>query len=1024
MSEYVDFHYMPLDGKITGEQVLKQTEDAINDLGNKVYSLDIDQSEIDEAIEKSNEAINTANSALSAVTTGRSVWFNNVAEMVATDIEAGVTAETKGYHVANDGGNALYLIRQEKSGDVVDGGSLIALDNGNMAELVTDGTVNVKQFGAIGNGTDDDTTVFQNTSAYAQAKGFVPFVGVATYKITSNVTGTFNSFGDVTITGGGTVDIINLQEVVSDVSDIRDEVVDETASAKAYSESAATSATNASNSASSAQETATALTDIYNEAISSGQIVAPAVDPNLTISGAAADARRVGIVSADNVVAEYVKSNLVDCTDFGSANCKYVTDDSFETIVATGETSLWAQTSCVANNHYTLSLRGLSVSGDANLRMYLSDKSTFIRELSADGDLNFTGYGGEYVRIYLTNGASVRVDKLRIVDRVTGVATALEKAVSSDYIDYETIKEQIKTKTETTITLESGSLNGDGSEKASALFMRSGYFPIKKGFTYHNERNFTFFYAEYNSEYVNTKNLSGSLVPSFVASADGYARVVIGLDYTFTTMFGESQYTSDMVQMYDIVREGLIDNTYIETINSVQRVVNDTLVTEVQTGCNASLYGVLPSNTGAENSTALQALLDNSGTIIIDVPGTYDFADTLVIHSNTKLIFGANVYCRRTTSSNGFMINAGALTRTYDTDIIIDGLHLICNNIGGSTNGLVYGLRGHVGFFYVKNLQIRNFRCDDFPADCYLLHLAKFDGVVIDGYYASGLKDGIHCSSGKNLHIIHGIFQTKDDPVALNAFDYPTGCPCLGWIENVVVEDCIDLSGSNNTVFFSRLLPGSWSAWQSGNSYQNGDAVVSTNGKVYRVTMTVSTQTYVSTVAPSVASGSETTADGITWRYVQDETIYNCGVKNITFRNIYVNQNKSTFTMLQKDSDGYSRCYYPGSTPPISRNIILDNVFMDNKMSYLFLAKMPFTDVKIQNCQIWADNIVTTSQPGSQQMESHVILFGNTYRNEIGEAIQLVRLFDTSVAVKLYKSCNINVNGVAENISAGVTVVS
>lgn len=291
MSEYVDFHYMPLEGKITGKQVLKQTEDAINDLGNKVYNLDIDQSEIDEAIEKSNEAINTANSALAAVTTGRSVWFNNVAEMIASDIEAGVTAETKGYHVANDGGNALYLIRQEKSGDVVDGGSLIALDNGNMAELVTDGTVNVRQFGAIGNGTDDDTTVFQNTSSYAQANGFVPFVGVATYKITSNITGTFNSFGEVTITGGGTVDIINLQEVVSDVSDIRDEVVDETASAKAYSESAATSATNASNSASSASTTATQLM-AYLE--TKETLTAPAVDPTLFISGAAADAKVTG----------------------------------------------------------------------------------------------------------------------------------------------------------------------------------------------------------------------------------------------------------------------------------------------------------------------------------------------------------------------------------------------------------------------------------------------------------------------------------------------------------------------------------------------------------------------------------------------------------------------------------------------------------------------------------------------------------------------------------------------------------
>ena len=57
MSEYVDFHYMPLEGKITGKQVLKQTEDAINDIGEKVYSLDIDSSLIDEAIETSKKLI-------------------------------------------------------------------------------------------------------------------------------------------------------------------------------------------------------------------------------------------------------------------------------------------------------------------------------------------------------------------------------------------------------------------------------------------------------------------------------------------------------------------------------------------------------------------------------------------------------------------------------------------------------------------------------------------------------------------------------------------------------------------------------------------------------------------------------------------------------------------------------------------------------------------------------------------------------------------------------------------------------
>lgn len=80
----------------------------------------------------------------------RTVPFDNVAQMIAAEIEAGQIAFTLGYHDINDGGVGVYNIRAKVPGDVDDGGSIIFL-NGNVAELIHDGVINIKQFGAKGN---------------------------------------------------------------------------------------------------------------------------------------------------------------------------------------------------------------------------------------------------------------------------------------------------------------------------------------------------------------------------------------------------------------------------------------------------------------------------------------------------------------------------------------------------------------------------------------------------------------------------------------------------------------------------------------------------------------------------------------------------------------------------------------------------------------------------------------------------------------------------------------------------------
>jgi hypothetical protein len=60
--------------------------------------------------------------------------------------------------------------------------------------------VSVKDFGAVGNGTTDDTTAFNN--AWTASNPNPVYVPGGSYAITGTVTGSFVSFGSVTIVGG------------------------------------------------------------------------------------------------------------------------------------------------------------------------------------------------------------------------------------------------------------------------------------------------------------------------------------------------------------------------------------------------------------------------------------------------------------------------------------------------------------------------------------------------------------------------------------------------------------------------------------------------------------------------------------------------------------------------------------------------------------------------------------------------------------------------------------------------------
>ena len=81
--------------------------------------------------------------------------INNVSSMKSSNLSVGNRVKTLGYYTSGDGGEASYVI-EEKTTQVIDGGKYIELDNGNVARLLYDNVISVKQYGAKGDNSTDD----------------------------------------------------------------------------------------------------------------------------------------------------------------------------------------------------------------------------------------------------------------------------------------------------------------------------------------------------------------------------------------------------------------------------------------------------------------------------------------------------------------------------------------------------------------------------------------------------------------------------------------------------------------------------------------------------------------------------------------------------------------------------------------------------------------------------------------------------------------------------------------------------
>lgn len=406
---------------------------------------------------------------------------------------------------------------------------------------------------------------------------------------------------------------------------------------------------------------------------------------------------------------------------------------------------------------------------------------------------------------------------------------------------------------------------------------------------------------------------------------------------------------------------------------------------------DASGYGFLESASAAVNVAALQAALDIGGTITINTPGEYELNDTLKIGSDTKLVCCPGVVFKKVASYGNVIINKGAETRTYNENIEIDGLTVEVNGMESLIDQDVPGLRAQIGFFYVKHLILRNYKCEDLGNAQFGIQFIRWEDVYFDNLILGGDKDGLDIGVGFNGLFENIKFTTFDDAIALYGAGYPSVTVEVGDVHDITFRNCIDYVHSGGG-FTCRIMTGSWADWANGSTYQTGD--LCTNGGSIYISNNANGFSAVAANAPVHSSGEVTGADGITWKYCNDDTIKSYNVYNITFDNCTYYDIRPPINIKFID-DVWMRSVYPGTeTLSYVKNIRLINSLIDGP-SQVFPTHANCKSVTIANCVfVDIDGVILSGTPYADSNDELFVTFTGNIIRDTADGILIQNLKD------------------------------
>jgi len=320
-------------------------------------------------------------------------------------------------------------------------------------------------------------------------------------------------------------------------------------------------------------------------------------------------------------------------------------------------------------------------------------------------------------------------------------------------------------------------------------------------------------------------------------------------------------------------------------------------------------YGFSPDASPETNAKALQKALDGGHrTVRVTTPGIYNLDRPVFIDDATDISFGPGIVLQKATRYSNVLVNRGAWLGTTNSDITVRGLYIRVNGMDNPPplESKAAGLRGHFAFYHINRLRVFDYRILDVMGCQYAFHIADFDDVILDGFDVRGNKDGIHINAGRRFVVRNGITCTGDDGVALNASDWPSSAPCVGTIEDGVIENIVDLPGGRCN--FARVLTGGIPEWRKGIVLQRGEAV--RHGQnVYFTWMPVGTNTYVSTMPPTHTQGIWADPNGLKFLYAQSNGCRQSSIRNVIFRNLSLQAGRGF--SCSWDRGGWARSMHP-----------------------------------------------------------------------------------------------------------------